>query len=105
MPSHPCQEVFNACTTLRCPYGIEAYIDNNDCHRCQCRDPCRGVECLEDERCAIDINRNKSSNTDADFIAICRKSKYNLLNLTRCNNLPLPHRCPISSAGWHYCFE
>ncbi|KAG5871898.1 hypothetical protein JTB14_030952 [Gonioctena quinquepunctata] len=72
-PPPSCHEVFNECTTLRCPYGVEPYVDENECNRCRCRDPCMGVECLEDEQCAIDINRNKTSPEDADFIAICRK--------------------------------
>ncbi|VEN50612.1 unnamed protein product [Callosobruchus maculatus] len=70
---HPCQEVFDECTTLRCPYGVEPYVDENECNRCQCRDPCSGVACREDEQCAIDINRNKTGGTDADFVAICRQ--------------------------------
>nr|CAI5860889.1 unnamed protein product [Callosobruchus analis] len=70
---HPCQEVFDECTTLRCPYGVEPYVDENECNRCQCRDPCAGVACREDEQCAIDINRNKTGGGDADFVAICRQ--------------------------------
>nr|XP_023024406.1 papilin-like [Leptinotarsa decemlineata] len=72
-PTRSCQETFNECTTLMCPYGVEPYVDENDCNRCRCRDPCMGVECPEDEQCAIDINMNKTSSQDADFIAICRK--------------------------------
>lgn len=75
MPLHPCQELFDECTTLKCAYGVEAYVDENDCNRCQCKDPCRNVECLEGEQCAIDINRNKTIDSNADFIAICRQSK------------------------------
>ncbi|XP_018562061.1 papilin [Anoplophora glabripennis] len=74
VPQHPCQEMFDECTTLKCAYGVEAYVDENECNRCQCKDPCRNVECLEDEQCAIDINRNKTSDANADFIAICRQS-------------------------------
>lgn len=80
-PPHPCQEAFDECTTLQCPYGVEPFVDENECHRCRCRDPCLNVECSEDERCAIDINRNKTSPKDADFIAICRERKYQFVSL------------------------
>ncbi|XP_060520392.1 papilin isoform X2 [Cylas formicarius] len=71
---HECQAKFDECTTLRCPYGVEAYVDENDCNGCRCKDPCKDVECGEGTQCAIDLNRNKISNLDADFIAICRDS-------------------------------
>ncbi|CAH1111392.1 unnamed protein product, partial [Psylliodes chrysocephalus] len=73
MAPHPCQEAFDECTTLRCPYGVEPFVDENECNRCRCRDPCSEVDCLEDEQCAIDLNTNKTSPQDADFLAICRK--------------------------------
>ncbi|XP_057655869.1 papilin isoform X2 [Diorhabda carinulata] len=73
MPEHPCQAAFDECTTLRCAYGVEPFVDENECNRCRCRDPCMEIECLPDEQCAIDININKTSPQDADFIAICRK--------------------------------
>lgn len=71
---HPCQAHFDECATLRCPYGIEAYVDDNQCNRCQCQNPCSKVDCPPNSQCAIDINRNKTSNQDPDFIAVCRES-------------------------------
>lgn len=74
---HPCQAFFDECVTLRCPYGIEAYVDDNQCNRCQCQNPCSKVDCPQGSQCAIDINRNKTSSADPDFIAICRQCKHN----------------------------
>ncbi|KAL1512853.1 hypothetical protein ABEB36_002368 [Hypothenemus hampei] len=71
--THECQARFEECTTLRCPYGIEAWVDDNGCNGCRCRDPCKDVECPEETQCAIDLNRNKTSPLDADFVAICRE--------------------------------
>ncbi|KYB26517.1 Papilin-like Protein [Tribolium castaneum] len=74
---HPCQAHFDECATLRCPYGIEAYVDDNQCNRCQCQNPCSTVDCPPNSQCAIDINRNKTSSEDPDFIAICREINKN----------------------------
>jgi hypothetical protein len=72
---HPCQAHFDECATLRCPYGIEAYVDDNQCNRCQCQNPCSKVDCPPNSQCAIDINRNRTTSEDPDFIAVCRESK------------------------------
>ncbi|XP_019769290.2 papilin isoform X1 [Dendroctonus ponderosae] len=71
--THECQAKFDECTSLRCPYGIEAYVDENDCNGCRCRDPCKDIDCPDGTQCGIDLNRNKTSATDADFIAVCRE--------------------------------
>ncbi|KAF6199683.1 hypothetical protein GE061_005981, partial [Apolygus lucorum] len=28
------------CGALRCPYGIEKWVDNSECEQCRCHDPC-----------------------------------------------------------------
>lgn len=71
---HPCQAYFDECPTLRCPYGIEAYVDDNQCNRCQCHDPCRSIDCPENSECAIEFNRNRTTAQDPTFIAVCRQS-------------------------------
>lgn len=76
---HPCQAYFDECATLRCPYGIEAYVDDNQCNRCQCHDPCKSISCDEGSQCAIDLNRNRTTAQDPTFIAVCRQSKYPLI--------------------------
>ncbi|XP_066141086.1 papilin isoform X3 [Euwallacea fornicatus] len=68
-----CQDKFEECTTLRCPYGIEAYVDDNDCNGCRCQDPCGNVACPEGTQCGIDLNINKTSIDDVDFVAVCRE--------------------------------
>lgn len=77
---HPCQSYFDECATLRCPYGIEAYVDENQCNRCQCHDPCKSVNCPDDSQCAIDLNRNRTTAQDPTFIAVCRQGKLFLYN-------------------------
>lgn len=72
---HPCQAYFDECPTLRCPYGIEAYVDDNQCNRCQCHDPCKSVDCPEESQCGIDFNSNRTTPQDPTFIAVCRLSK------------------------------
>lgn len=73
---HPCQAYFDECPNLRCPYGIEAYVDENQCNRCQCHDPCKSVECPQDSQCAIDLNSNRTTAQDPTFIAVCRQSEW-----------------------------
>ncbi|KAK9886678.1 hypothetical protein WA026_017598 [Henosepilachna vigintioctopunctata] len=72
--THPCQTQFEQCAKLRCPYGIDAYVDENNCNNCRCNDPCRQVECAEGTKCAIDFNRNRTVDIDANFIAVCRQT-------------------------------
>lgn len=74
-----CQVKFDECATLRCPYGLESYVDDNDCVGCQCRKPCEQVYCPEGSACGIDFNLNRTSPQDAEFVAVCRESKFKLL--------------------------
>ncbi|XP_076259164.1 proteoglycan-like sulfated glycoprotein papilin isoform X9 [Rhynchophorus ferrugineus] len=68
-----CQYQFEQCNSLTCSYGTETYTDNHNCSVCRCVDPCRGIQCEQDTKCGIDLNTNKVSPDDAEFIAVCRK--------------------------------
>ncbi|CAH0551174.1 unnamed protein product, partial [Brassicogethes aeneus] len=67
-----CIDYYNECSTMRCRYGIQAYVDENTCNRCKCHDPCEGYSCANETRCAIDLNRSED-NDGNQFVAICRE--------------------------------
>lgn len=75
-PEHTCQKYLDECISLRCPYGVEAYVDETLCNRCRCYNPCDGKECDANSLCAIDLNNNKTSESDKNFIAVCRQSLF-----------------------------
>ncbi|KAK4885313.1 hypothetical protein RN001_001584 [Aquatica leii] len=71
---HPCQHYLDECGTLVCEYGTEAFVDeDNLCTRCRCHDPCREIICGENQQCAVDLNRNRTTFEDPTFIAVCRQ--------------------------------
>lgn len=78
---HNCQVYLDECAQMRCPYGMEAFVDETECNRCRCIEPCSGVECPEGSQCGIDINRNRTSNYDPNFIAVCREGNENFLQI------------------------
>ncbi|XP_031341557.1 papilin isoform X1 [Photinus pyralis] len=68
-----CQQYIEECGTLICEYGTEAFVDDaTTCTKCRCHDPCTGVLCRQDQRCAVDLNRNRTTYDDPTFIAVCR---------------------------------
>lgn len=69
----PCDEAKDECNVIQCPYGKEAFVDDQDCGRCRCVDPCRNIHCLEGSRCSITLAANDNDGTE--YRAICRSSK------------------------------
>ncbi|XP_074105077.1 proteoglycan-like sulfated glycoprotein papilin isoform X3 [Cotesia typhae] len=78
----PCVEAKDECNTVQCPYGKEAYVDDQDCERCRCADPCRSVNCPEGSRCSITLAASADQGTE--YRAVCR-------------TITKPGRCPIVS--------
>lgn len=68
-----CSDTYKNCISLRCPYGIEAYVDENNCNQCRCTDPCQSIQCEENTRCTIDINTKRENASDPQYISICRE--------------------------------
>ncbi|KAK5647606.1 hypothetical protein RI129_002498 [Pyrocoelia pectoralis] len=68
-----CQQYIEECGTLICEYGTEAFVDEESlCTKCRCHDPCSGTICRQNQRCAVDLNRNRTTYDDPTFIAVCR---------------------------------
>ncbi|PSN47564.1 hypothetical protein C0J52_19332 [Blattella germanica] len=67
----PCLNARLECNTLRCPYGVEKYLDNTYCERCQCHDPCKDQICPGGTECAVDLFRNPRTGS-TEFRAACR---------------------------------
>ncbi|XP_069673465.1 papilin isoform X4 [Periplaneta americana] len=61
------------CNTLHCPYGVERFVDNDDCVGCRCHDPCRDHVCHDDTQCSVDLHRNPQTG-DTEFRAVCRST-------------------------------
>lgn len=69
----PCIEAREECNLIRCPYGKEAYVDDQDCERCRCVDPCRTQICPVGTKCSITLVRTKDG---TEYNGVCRSSKY-----------------------------
>lgn len=69
---NPCDAYHEECQTIRCPYGTEGFVDQDDCNRCRCYDPCRGAQCPTGTRCAIDLNPNAAQPNQTQFVPVCR---------------------------------
>lgn len=69
-----CQAAKLECNLLHCPYGVERYVDSDDCERCQCHDPCKGHSCPDGTQCAVDFYRNPQTGK-TEFRGVCRPSE------------------------------
>ena len=69
----PCAEARYECSNIQCPYGKEIAVDNHDCERCRCADPCRSQNCPEGTQCSITLVATKDGN---DYRAVCRESNF-----------------------------
>ncbi|XP_046737173.1 papilin [Diprion similis] len=52
-PQNPCIEAQKECNEIHCPYGMVARIDEQNCERCSCADPCLPVRCQEGSKCVV----------------------------------------------------
>lgn len=68
----PCEEVREECRLIRCPYGKEAFVDNQDCERCRCVDPCASQTCPEGTKCTIILD---NYNDETTYRGVCRSGK------------------------------
>uniref|UniRef100_A0A0K8V734 Papilin n=2 Tax=Bactrocera latifrons TaxID=174628 RepID=A0A0K8V734_BACLA len=64
-----CETYENECRAQRCPFGIRRVpVDNSDCTRCICENPCENYECAEGQQCAVDVSNDASR----QFAPVCR---------------------------------
>ncbi|XP_022911513.1 papilin isoform X2 [Onthophagus taurus] len=70
---NPCQIYTDQCKKMDCPYGVKAYVDDNQCNRCKCDDPCEGFLCPDRSLCVVEVNLHKTDGNDANFIGVCRE--------------------------------
>lgn len=95
-----CELQKTECATLqqKCAYGMEKWVDNNECENCRCYDPCRNLEqrCPPNTQCAVDFYRNEQTGA-TEYKAVCRLGKFiptyfyytDLFNAEQLN-LPIP---------------
>lgn len=76
VPQDPCAQETEKCRTIRCPYGTEGYIGQDNCHTCKCHNPCEVVRCREGEECRVEQNLEKISDSDPNYIPKCREGKH-----------------------------
>lgn len=69
-----CQAAALECHLLQCPYGVERFVDSDDCERCQCHDPCKKYSCPNETQCAVDLYHNLQTN-ETEFRGVCRPSE------------------------------
>ncbi|XP_044011690.1 papilin isoform X3 [Aphidius gifuensis] len=77
-----CSEAKDECDLIHCPYGKEAFVDDQDCERCRCVDPCRNIQCSSDSRCSIVPIATGDGTTE--YQGICRSTMK-------------PGNCPVVS--------
>ncbi|XP_035723305.1 papilin-like isoform X5 [Vespa mandarinia] len=82
----PCIEAREECNLIRCPYGKEAYVDDQDCERCRCVDPCRTQICPEGTKCSITLVRTKDG---TEYNGVCRST----IKSGRCPTVSNSTRC------------
>ncbi|XP_021914576.1 papilin isoform X2 [Zootermopsis nevadensis] len=66
-----CEAATLECHLLQCPYGVERFVDSDDCERCQCHDPCKKYSCPNETQCAVDLYHNLQTN-ETEFRGVCR---------------------------------
>lgn len=70
-----CEVARRECEDLKnCPYGVERWMDSDNCERCSCYNPCKSHECPANQQCSLDAYRNSEGN--AEYRPVCRLSKY-----------------------------
>jgi hypothetical protein len=69
-----CHAATLECQLLQCPYGVERFVDSDDCERCQCHDPCKKYSCPDETQCAVDLYRNPQTG-ETEFRGVCRPSE------------------------------
>ncbi|XP_046586723.1 papilin isoform X2 [Neodiprion lecontei] len=52
-PEDSCINAQKECNEIRCQYGMVARVDEQNCERCSCVDPCLPVKCQEGSKCVI----------------------------------------------------
>ncbi|XP_036342960.1 LOW QUALITY PROTEIN: papilin-like [Rhagoletis pomonella] len=68
---NPCDTYEHECRALRCPFGSRRVpVENSDCTRCVCENPCERHECPEGQQCAVDV----SSDASRQFMPVCRET-------------------------------
>ncbi|XP_034936854.1 papilin isoform X2 [Chelonus insularis] len=83
----PCSDQEDQCNVIQCPYGKEAFVDEQNCERCRCVNPCRSVQCSEGSQCSITLVASPSGGTE--YRAVCRTTTKpgqcpQVSNSTRC---------------------
>ncbi|XP_037820569.1 papilin isoform X5 [Lucilia sericata] len=82
-----CESYENECNSMSCPYGVRRIpVDDDECQRCECNNPCADHECNDGQQCAIEV----SPNVPGQFVPVCRLNNK-------------PGLCPLLSADDGIC--
>ncbi|XP_046402802.1 LOW QUALITY PROTEIN: papilin [Ischnura elegans] len=80
-----CEETRERCNQLQCAYGVERSVDERNCEKCRCHNPCEGHYCpIAGTVCTVDLYYPPDSD-EAQFRGICQPSSK-------------PGQCPPASA-------
>jgi papilin len=78
VPEDKCMNGRRECAYYQenCIYGVEQFMDENQCARCRCNEPCKSTICPEYTRCVVE--QVQTYDQDArQFRAVCRECKFN----------------------------
>ena len=67
--SDKCMFAKDHCQFLQCSYGLEREMDHQSCEQCQCKNPCKGVNCTGGQKCVIKTNSNSY---EFEWLTECR---------------------------------
>ncbi|RXG71268.1 hypothetical protein Avbf_08203 [Armadillidium vulgare] len=56
-----------------CPYQVTERVDNEDCTRCSCYDPCENMICFQGSKCSVELVQPTSDHEAARYEPVCRE--------------------------------
>ncbi|RXG71267.1 Papilin [Armadillidium vulgare] len=69
----PCYYAKLECQQIQCPYQVTERVDNEDCTRCSCYDPCENMICFQGSKCSVELVQPTSDHEAARYEPVCRE--------------------------------
>ncbi|XP_024082550.1 papilin isoform X1 [Cimex lectularius] len=71
VPTKDCRAVEDDCRRMtHCQYGIERWVDDNDCENCRCNNPCEPSPCSPHASCEVERTEGN------EFKAVCTGDEH-----------------------------
>ncbi|XP_032682374.1 papilin-like [Odontomachus brunneus] len=93
-----CAKVKEVSKMAHCPYGKEQYVDEQDCDRWRCVDPCRTKTCPDGTRCIITLVATQDG---TEYRGVCQS----IVKPGRCQKISNSTKCEQECATDADCVE